>query len=110
DGQGARPHDPALAAAAGGSRDRVMDRRAFVAGSVADNFEALDGKLTREPIDPLVFEHRALAQNAAHRHHGGDAIIWSEPLPNADGSVSRSSSCLDPRDEAMVLKTERYHR
>src|SRR5260370_14299435 len=31
DRQGPRPHDPAVAPAAGGSGDRVMDRRAFIA-------------------------------------------------------------------------------
>ena len=35
DRQGPRPDDPAVAPAAGGSGDRVMDRRAFLAGAAA---------------------------------------------------------------------------
>ena len=35
DRQGARPHDPAVAAGAGGSGDRVMDRRRFLLTSLA---------------------------------------------------------------------------
>ena len=68
DRQGSRAHDPAVAAPAGGSGDRVMDRRAFVSGITLGLLAA-----------PLAAE----AQQAATIHRIG----FLSPSSSADPSI-----------------------
>ena len=52
DRQGPRPHDPAVAAGAGGSGDRVMDRRRFLLTSLAGALAWGNGRPRKERICP----------------------------------------------------------
>src|SRR5260370_24778866 len=53
DCQGPRPHDPAVAPAAGGSGDRVMDRRAFI-GTLAGSLLAAPLAAEAQPAGRVI--------------------------------------------------------
>ena len=97
DRQGPRPDDPAVAAAAGGSGDRVMDRRAFLLASLAGAPRRAARRRSAAGGEGL--PHWLSRDNCAHPRH-------ASPLGSVPGRAPRGGLCRGPESlhRAPVLR------